>query len=484
MKKIVIIVAGFAFILIVVLLVARHWALGFLTPDFLVKEIEKRWTCRAEVAELKVRLWGQAGLELKGVRLGPVDEYVEQGIVLSQRPAMEGAEVSAELAKVEVEVRDLFRRRINIGQLLVQDVTVTTKVGRDGRASVQDLFESADRKTAGGTEGKTVVNAGGFGQKPLLSGEPKGVGVVVQVSGKPSGGKDASRQENLEVSTFADTVEIRNGKIVATLESGSSQVTLSNFQLKLSQIEVDSDDLLKHNHAAFTFSGDLKVEDPQAKVKQISVSMAGNGEVRPFDPVTGKIDPQWVSNVTIKEGSAINTFPMIEKLRDLLSGVDTAGVNLDDLQIRGDLTKDASTRITGHAGKFELKKNLVLPFPDTDFVFAAGSWLDSGADQHRLRGAVMASDELTAKLTKKVDDYLRKKAKGFYSDSLTDLVLQPAMRNGRIAFDFLSEGDMGDPDVDILTPFGNLSDLIDQGKETIKNLKDVGKSLLKGLFGD
>lgn len=481
MKKTAIILAGALIVLIGGLLVARQLALGFLTPDFLVQEIEKRWTCRAEVAGLKVRLWGQAGLELRGVRLGPVDEFVKKGTPFAERPAMERVEVSADLAKVEVEVGDLLQRRINVRQLLVQDVTVETKVGHDGRASVQDLFESPDRKPPG----KTAANADGPSGEPVPTREVKGAGVVVRVSETPGAGKEAGNfsAEDMEVSAFADNVEIRNGKIIAALESGSSRVTLSSFQLKLSQIEVDSTDLLKHNHAVFSFSGDLVVEEPEAKVKQISISMAGDGEVRPFDPATGKIDPQWVSNLTIKKGSAINTFPMIEKLRKLLSGVDTAGVDLDDLQIRGDLTRDASTRIAGHAGKFELKKNLVLPLTDTDFIFAAESWLDSGADQHRLRGAVMASDELTAKLTKKVDDYLREKAKGFYSESLTELVLQPAMRDGRIAFDFVSEGDLGDPEVDILTPFGNLSDLIDQGKETIKNLKDVGKSLLKGLFG-
>ena len=57
------------------------------------------------------------------------------------------------------------------------------------------------------------------------------------------------------------------------------------------------------------------------------------------------------------------------------------------------------------------------------------------------------------------------------------------MRDGLIAFDFVSQGDLGDPKVDVLTPFGNLSDLLDQGKETLETLKDVGKSLLKGLFG-
>ena len=65
----------------------------------------------------------------------------------------------------------------------------------------------------------------------------------------------------------------------------------------------------------------------------------------------------------------------------------------------------------------------------------------------------------------------------------TDISPIPKPEDGRIAFDFVSQGDLGNPKVDILTPFGNLTDLIDSSKETLKTLKEVGKSLLKGLFG-
>ncbi len=478
----------------VVLLVARHLAIGFLTPDYLVQEIEKRWTCRAEVEDLKVSLWGKTGLELKGVRLGPVDEYVQKGTALKDRPPMEHVEVSADLALIEVEVKDLLQRRISINHLLVKDVMIETRIRRNGQSSVQDLFQPP---TA--VKSEQVVEAepkkeSAAKSKPKPKAEEKGDMIVVSIGGneiempvKDSSGEKSDQKEfsaeDLQVSAFADNVEIQNAQIIAKLESGSSVITLSNLKLKLSQIEIDPDDLLKHNHAAFSFSGDLAVESSKTNNKQLSVSLNGDGEVQPFDPSSGRLDPRWVSNLTVKKGSAINTFPMIDKLKKLLSGVDTAGVNLEDLHINGELKQDASTRIAGHAGRLELMKNLALPLKDTDFVFVAGSWLDSGANQHHLRGSVVASDELTAKLSGKVDKYLKKKAKNFYSDSLKDLVLQPAMKDGHIAFDFVSKGSMGDPKVDILTPFGNLSDLLDQGKETIETLKEVGKSLLKGLFG-
>ncbi|NOY00728.1 MAG: hypothetical protein GXP30_13515 [Verrucomicrobia bacterium] len=504
MKKFALIFTGGAILLVIVLLVVRHLAIGFLTPDYLVQEIEKRWTCRAEVEGLKVSLWGKTGLELKGVRLGPVDEYVQKGTALKDRPPMEHVEVSADLALIEVEVKDLLQRRIKINQLLVKDVMIETRIRRNGQSSVQDLFQpptatatAAEPKKVTESEPKKVSATKAKPKakvKPKPKAEEKGDMIVVSIGGNEieMPAKDGSREksdqkefsaEDLQVSAFADNVEIQNAQIIAKLESGSSVITLSNLQLKLSQIEIDPNDLLKHNHAAFSFSGDLAVENSKTNNKQLSVSLSGDGEVQPFDPTSGRIDPRWVSNLTVKKGSAINTFPMIDKLKKLLSGVDTAGVNLEDLHINGELKQDASTRIAGHAGRLELKKNLALPLKDTDFVFVAGSWLDSGANQHHLRGSVVASDELTAKLSGKVDKYLKKKAKNFYSDSLKDLVLQPAMKDGHIAFDFVSKGNMGDPKVDILTPFGNLSELLDQGKETIETLKEVGKSLLKGLFG-
>ncbi len=486
MKKVAIIFAGGMVLLIVGLLVGRHLAVGFLTPDFLVQKIEQQWNCRAEVEGLKVRILGEAGLEVTGVRLGARDEFVNKGTALSERPPMDKSEVSVDLAHVAVELGDLLKRRITIKQLLIKDVTVNTKVRKSGKASVEDLFQSPDPDKGGEADQEVAKQDAAKPVEKNKTSEPlteksasSPGGVVVQV--RTDEGEFSAKDMGL--STFADSVEMQNGQINAILESGSSLVTLSKLQLKLSQIEVDPSDLLKHNHAAFSFSGNLAVEEGNTKVKQISVSLAGDGEVRPFDPGSGRVDPSWVSNLTIKKGSAINTFPMVEKLKELLSGVDTAGVDLSDLQLGGELTRDANTRIAGHAGKFQLKKHLALPLRDTDFIFASGSWLDSGANQHYLKGSVMASDELTAKLTKKVDAYLKKKAKSFYSDSLKDLVLQPAMRDGRIAFDFVSKGDLGKPKVDIITPFGNLTELIDQGKQTIESLKDVGKSLLKGLFG-
>lgn len=479
MKKIIIILAAVAVLLVAAFFVTRYLVIGFLTPDYLVQRIEKQWNCRAEVAGLKVRVLGGSRLELSGVKLAARDDVADQGIALAERSPLENAEVMIDSAKLEVDLNDLLKRRISIRQLLIKDVTINTKILKNGRSSVQELFEAVNSGEKDASEaGVKVVEVKA---DPIKTTEISD-GVVVQVKKERAelGGFSA---KDMTVAAFAEVVEMQNGQINAYIESGNSSIILSQLNLKLSQIEVDPSDLLNHNNATFLFSGNLAVEDRQTKVKQINVSMNGDGEVRPFDPASGKIDPSWVSNLTIKKGSEINTFPLVDKLKTLLSGVDTAGVDLSDLQVGGELTRDASTRIAGHAGKFQLKKHLALPLLDTDFVFSSGSWLDSGANQHYLKGSVMASDELTAKLTKKVDAYLKKKTKNFYSASLKDLVLQPAMKENRIAFDFVSKGSLGNPKVDIITPFGNLTELIDQGKRTIENLKDVGKSLLKGLFG-
>ena len=49
MKKILIIVGVLALLAVVALFAVRHFALGYLTPDFVARTIESRWNCRAEI---------------------------------------------------------------------------------------------------------------------------------------------------------------------------------------------------------------------------------------------------------------------------------------------------------------------------------------------------------------------------------------------------------------------------------------------------
>lgn len=275
--------------------------------------------------------------------------------------------------------------------------------------------------------------------------------------------------------------------MVATVQASGARVTLSNFQLGLNQFDVDPANLSIHNRVGFEIESDLLVQPAAGAAAEVAeyltAHVSGSGEIHPFNPANGQVDPVWVADVTLHQGSKINTFPIVAKLRELLEGLDTAGVDLKDLNLRGELLADATTRISHERGQFTFQQPLRLELPDTTLVLREQSWLNTGSNQHAMRGTVMASEALTQKVVAKVDAYLQKKAGGFASAGLRDLVLSPVMRDGRIAIDVVSRGDFSKPQADVVTPLGNLSDVLDTGKKSLKTLEEAGKSLLKGLFG-
>ncbi|MCB1086652.1 MAG: hypothetical protein KDM63_06375 [Verrucomicrobiae bacterium] len=448
---------------VVAIVVGKKVLVGYLTPDFLVRQIERQWNCRAQVDDLKVTLLGTASVELTGVTLVPRDDFAKEGKPLTDRPPLDVATAPLRCDTVLLELRpaELIRRELNIRQLVVSGLSVSTSVNHEGDAAIERLFDRPDEAAV-----------------PVLP--------VAQmaVSGEEPETADAPKSQPF--ATVADRIDVKDGKAEFLIEASGTTIRLEAFQLSLTEIDVNPANIGAHNRAAFQFGGDLVVIPPADRNgdgEYLRGHVSGQGEVNPFDPETAKMNPAWASDLTLHQGAQINTFPVIARLQDLLKDVDTAGVDLSDLNIRGTLLADAKTRVSHANGRYLIEKPLELPLPDTTLMIQDGSWLHTGTNQHAMQGRVIASEALTQKIEGKVDAYLKKKAKGFPTESLRNMVLGPVIQDGKLTIQFTSQGDLAKPKADIVTPFGNLSEVIDTGKATLKTLEEAGKSLLKGLFG-
>ena len=80
-------------------LIAKQVLVGYLTPDFVVRQIESHWNCRAEVTEVNVHLLGTATVELRGVALAPRDSFADDAT-----PLGEGTPVRVSFAPGAVQV--------------------------------------------------------------------------------------------------------------------------------------------------------------------------------------------------------------------------------------------------------------------------------------------------------------------------------------------------------------------------------------------
>ena len=105
MKKILIIVGVLALLAVVALFAVRHFALSYLTPDFVARTIEAQWNCRAEIGEVDISPGGMTTIEISGVALAPRDKFADEAVPLEDRPKLENAMIR--IASMKLEVRSV-----------------------------------------------------------------------------------------------------------------------------------------------------------------------------------------------------------------------------------------------------------------------------------------------------------------------------------------------------------------------------------------
>lgn len=464
MKKILLILCVLALLAAVAFFVVRYVAMGYLTPDFVARTIESRWNCRAEVGEVNISPGGKTTIEVRDVALAARDHYADDAVPLGERPMLDAAIIRIASMKLDVRPGDLMKRRLQIEHLAIQQAVIETTLQVDGSATVDTLFEKP----------------GSVAPSPVTDeGEAVTLAVAAPEDAVAAETDETFIADDMKIAAGAGLVELRDSRITILLEKSGATVHLENLQILIKDIDVDPGDLIGHNSANFEFGGTVAVDGTDADTGQpqrfVDLKVSGGGALSPFNTESGIIEPAWSSGIVFHQGSKVETFPLVEKLQKKLADIDTGGVDLSDIQLRGVLGRDSSTRLAHRQGRFTLEQPLTLDLPDASFTFDAASWADTASNQHEIKGVVTASPELTAKVVAQVDKYIQEKTRGLLGADLRNQVLGMAMKDGLIALEFVSDGDMSKPKVDLVTPFGTLSEL----KDTVDDLKDAFKSLFK-----
>lgn len=490
MKKLLTIALIFCVIAVIGLFVAKKVAVGYLTPDFLVRKIESTWNCRAQVDSLDVSLLGTTGVELKGVYLAPRDSYVVNATPLKDRPPVENSLIHSESILLNVELKDLLARRLNIALLRIGETNINGTVFSDGKSDLEMLFDAPGESTiayATSPDTKPIEDLEeARAAEPAQPTVTEGLAVVDPPSlAEPKVEPIESTTDEVPLSTVADTMELENATVSILLESSGARIDLQNLKIGLSEIDINPSGLDQHNRAVFAIESDLTVKNAALTEEYFISHLSGTGEIFPFDAATGEMNPSWVCDATIHQGAQFNTLPLVEKINEKLSQVDAGGVDLGDFQLGGVLLDDAATRIAAKDGRFEFETPLTLQLAEASVGVREESWVDTASNQHQVNGVIIASQATTDDIEAKLAIYLKDKTGGFLnSENLVDLVLGPVKQDGRLAFNYTSKGDLSDPKADILTPFGSLTEVMSGGKDTLKDLEKAGKALLKGLFGN
>jgi hypothetical protein len=269
----------------------------------------------------------------------------------------------------------------------------------------------------------------------------------------------------LDSIVFADSrIRIRNRKTRAVTE-------LNELQFHLTDVAVNPADLTTTNRGTVTMTtriimtGGKKNPGPVA-----ALGLRLNGVLTPFDKTSGQFQPDLQFTTDITKDSVLESIPALEKIEKNMARARRAGLKIEPLGSQIRLAADSRMAMHFRDGRLTLTQPATLDCGGYALALRGGSMVDAVQGTHDVHASWVASQDVSDKALAGSRDFLSS-AGSETGDALRELLIDPLVRDGRLAMDFATSGALSDPDVRIAHP---LQDLTDQ-------LKDAGRSLLDRL---
>ena len=400
-----------------------------LSVDSVVAELEKTCNLRAQVGACEVKVFARPSqLVIEKLLIAPRDAVVEAGIPHSQRePIIDEASIlGADKVELEINLRDLLGWELNIRKLAVHGLRGKIEIDQTGGDSVAPLFEKVGKKTP---------------QKTPMSED------------KPVDGDNIKAEKKPVSLPFPATMElaaISAGSLSIINHRQGSRANLEDFQLELTNITVDTNDLRAKNRCDITLSTHLTMANLKTGEAFLDFNIRGEGQARPLDTRDGSFSPSLDAEVTVTEGSSVSGLPFLSMLSGSIDALSRVGLKLGDLKSRSLLSQDMTTSLLYEEGKLLFRNPLDFDFDRYALGLGEGSWLNLETLVHEFKGRITISEELTAEARDGVEKFIRDKAGNTAADVATDSILTPLMNKaGRLTLSFLSSGPLPDPDVGV-----------------------------------
>jgi len=434
----------FVVLIVAIVLIAK----SFVNPDYIVSVIEAENNCRVEIQSTDVSLFSfPARIEMQGVKITYRDTHADAGTKLAERPPIEGPGVIfAKSVALEANLFDLLRKRISVKHLTIDELIVSEfLIEREGGYSIDPLFDPP--QTVAGSPNPEYADK--KERRDLAKERRKKEKEEREKQGTPQQFDIAE----LGVPASMEAFNINNANIKAKIRRDKTRITFSNVQIKVSDIDLDPGDLLGHNKAKVSISCHLDIEDKEYETKYADLDIRSDGDVIPFDPVTGYINPDITYQITVLKGSKMDAVPPLIRLSKNVSKLEKYGLKLDALSENIVLQEDVKLTMGYRDHALTFLEPVEMRFGDHFLVLKPGAWLHTGNNKHEAAADILLSKAASEKALNGSKEFLTKKYSGFLDkekiESFTDKALSPIVRDGQLYLPFTSKGNFNKPDVDV-----------------------------------
>ena len=478
LSRILVILFGLGLLLAVAAPLGGVWWLRqYVNKERLILETEKNINARAQLDDVTLSIFSwPPTLRLSGIKIGPRDEYA--GTPVATRPPLEHAAVQIEMAYLELVPQGLRHRQFIPRVLRFIGLDVQESISPQEGSSLQKLFEPPPEKLALMQQQNVPTQSATPPASAVPApGEPAPAMTTPPVTGP------AEPQPNAERLSLQE-IAIEDAHFRITNQGVDSQFSadISEFSLALTEIDIDPNDLLTHNHlhirlaAKAVVDGVTKIGGQTRQVRFADMTLHGDGEVNPIDPPTRMWSPAADLKLTIDRGSSIGGNMTIgETAGPNLDKLMKYGIDLSAIRIGGTLAEDVHAHVLYRSQSLRFLEDTRFVLPDYEYTIKHDSWMDFAKDQQGLLSRLSCGDALKQSLMRGI-------ASRGINRTLSQIVVEGLSDSrGRLSFDLSVTGSLSHPEVkpELQVKLENM--LGNDFEEKAKGLINTFKGL-KGLF--
>lgn len=454
-------------------LVGAYVLRRYVDKDFLVRQTEKNINARVHIDDVTLTLftWPPT-LRISGFKVAPRDEFV--GRPLAERPPLADAPVKMDMAYAELVPEALLQRHFIPRIIRFIGVDVRESISPDGGSSVERLF-ARPMEDAAGIE-PDVPRAIPV-QPASAVGPAAPPATVPPPTAAPEPSPQAPRLTLQEISIEQGHFRISNQSADARFDG-----EISDFNLSITEIDIDPADLGGHNHlkvrlgAKAVLDGVAQIGGRMQQVRFADLRVNGEGDVNPIDPATMSWSPAAMLKLVIDRGSVLGGHMTIgDAAGDQLDKLMKYGIDLRGIRIGGPLQQDLAVNVLVKEQRITFLDNAHLAMPDYEVTVKRDSWLDIAKDNQGMLTRLYCGPALKEQVVRGVA------ARGL-GNTISRMVVDGfSDEQGRLSFDLTITGTLSHPEVkpDIQRRLEGLlgGDIEEKAKGLINTFKG-----LKGLF--
>jgi hypothetical protein len=287
---------------------------------------------------------------------------------------------------------------------------------------------------------------------------------------------DSFNVSEMPMATKLKSLVLRDSIVSIKLIKSNNRIAFTDIKGSVSDLDIDPLDLIRHNSAYLELSGNLSVTGPQGEIEYASLNLQADGKIQPFDSQTGFLNPDLITDLTVKKGSRIMSLPIASKLASMLDQLEEAGLDISVIEEILVVNEDSKLRLGLRNYILRAVEPLPVIINGSRLVIDEGAWLNTASDAHLINASFTFSEKISNSTFTRANKMLSEIVGKSVAGPVAELLFTPVTKEGRIHIPFVSSGDFNRPKVRVSVA---LRDLADAVKES---LKKNPLSLLKGLL--